>query len=196
MYTKYGSNKKGLIVIGVTGEPRDNDAVVKQYKIDNNVLYPEVSSPANQGNAVKVANDYRVSLFPTMFLIAPTKKVVEKDIYPATKLTTILAKYNIDTNTVAVKDPHVKAKAEQTTMLRVISKAGAPVINLSVFHDGFYRIDAYTMSGKLIVNVLNSNLSRGTHQISWTNQKVFSGTVLFKITRPDKIIETKTVISW
>ncbi len=66
-----------------------------RYGADQNIIYPLISAPANEGGGVTVSGLYNPEAFPTIILIAPDKSIVEKDMWPASTIPGLLEDYEI-----------------------------------------------------------------------------------------------------
>jgi hypothetical protein len=90
-YTNYGSNRKNLIVISICKD--GSDSTVKNKATLAGILYPVISGSSGGST---IFSSYGISYTPTITLINPQKKIVEKDIWPTSKLLTTLKKYSIN----------------------------------------------------------------------------------------------------
>lgn len=120
-----------------------------------------------------ICGKYPHSATPTIILINPLKKVVEKDIWPATNLPTTLAKYPINTTALLNTDKGMLATNDKVKVLAV-SKHG---IFLDVKSAGMYSIKIVDVQGRVNC-AFSGNLTAGNNEIGW-NGNALSHKVLF-----------------
>lgn len=167
-YEKYGSNTKGLIVLAA--HKSGTDANIQTFDNTNKVKYPSISG--NSGGTT-IFSTYQVNTTPTLILIAPDKKIVEKDIWPIANLPTILAKYNFTPITNNLNEKVVNEIA--------VKNVNAQKIGFSIPIDGNYKISLYTVEGKKVMDLVDGFVAKGEHAVSMNTHELSSGIYLVKM---------------
>lgn len=154
LYNTYGKNQAGLIVLSVyiTGE---TDAQVMQQVNNYKIPYPSISST---GGGKTISSAYNPGYTPQLILIAPDKKIVEKDLNYK-QLIPSLQKYNISTSIQYDPDHNSNPAAAA-----VIGKSTDRII-FSISKAGFYNIQSYALTGGKMDLKFEKFFSPGIHSL-------------------------------
>ena len=140
VFKEYKNNSTGLILIDIFQDKSDSE--VKKYKDDKKSDGPAISGT---GGGSKITQDYGINGWPTVILIEPSKKVVEKDLYPEAGLLTTLKKYPINNQTLI--QPQISAP--HLSITPALSPNGSIIIS-QVADADFYTINLFSVNGSLL----------------------------------------------
>lgn len=84
-YYSFGCNMHDVFYMEIASG--DSDAACLNWVNTYNVAYPTISGTAGGTN---ICNQYHISAFPTVILIAPDHSIVIKDLYPITSAQTVI----------------------------------------------------------------------------------------------------------
>ncbi len=161
------------------------DADCKEWDDAHNVEYPSIGG--NAGGS-QISNDFGVTGWPTVILIAPDKKIVEKDIYPTSAIEKILQNYDIGNTKIAQSvfsipnTPHLSLKA-----------VTAQHLTLSIPRTGNYELVLFSADGKMLNTVSTGLLPQGEHIIYWDKNN-FSHGVYFIRASSGNLKATKKIV--
>ena len=132
-YIDFGCNTSNVIVIGInTG---NSVAQVEAYEATYGATYPSIAG--SDGGTV-ITDDYQITAFPTIILIAPDHSILEQDIWPVDPLTSVVQGHG-----------------------GILSPCGSPI----VFTADFIGIPTVIMAGGIVD--FTDNTLNGT-PTSWT----------------------------
>ena len=86
LYDKYGCNEGGLYTLSISGHGGDNNANVDAFEANYGGSFNHSPAISPQGNGAAVTDDFGVQAFPTYCLIGPDNKLILRDIWPVTSL--------------------------------------------------------------------------------------------------------------
>lgn len=169
-YDDYGQNNGGLIVIAAFNS--GTDAACEEWDNTNNVKYPSISG---NGGGATINNDYNPSAYPTIILIDPDGKIVEKDIYPTNLIASTLEKYDIGGTGIEMvnnlnNSSHLSVKCINLQQ-----------VNLSIPADGTYDLAVFSADGRMLGTLSTGYLSKGEHSIAWNVKTLSHGVYFLKV---------------
>lgn len=139
--------------------------------------YPMISGVEGTGGAIM--KKYGNKHFPTIHLVAPDKKIVEKEIemsYKPSELEALVAKYVVPT---AVENQ--KLPVQSRKRVKVIGGAKNH-LRISVDQHDIYTITVYTLNGKEIFRMHEGiGLHAGTHSVFFDHHFADHGIFIVKI---------------
>jgi len=150
------------------------------YLAADKYLYPGI--PSDQGGS-KITKDYGNNAWPTMILIGPNKKVVEKKIWPVSTLTATLKKYPLSSN-----DIHQTVSQDLFDNIRLNPVKNS--IQLSVPFSGYYTLNVYSSDGTMVREIFNGSLAPGEHVITWNKGSLAKGVYIITLSCGD--VQKKT----
>jgi hypothetical protein len=162
---------------------------------DEGVDYPMVSAPAGQGDGVAAITPYSVGGYPTIFLIAPDRKVVVPDIWPADEIMATLARYPIDTATTAVTRPHAARASGRLPAAVAIERLDAQRIALGIRQAGAYSLSVYTLDGRLLQTAYRGYLAQGRHEIAWDVGRASKGMYVVRVSSGSQIAAERSMFN-
>lgn len=164
LYAKYNKNQAGLIVLSayILGE---TDAQVLQHVSNYKIPYPSISGT---GGGKDISALYKPAYTPTIILMAPDKKIVEKDLN-YTLLIPSLQKYPISTG---VKINFTKKGNPGRPLIKNFSKH---TIEIYIPVEGVYDIGIFNAAGQQLVLMRERSLLNGNISISFKNNPLVKG---------------------
>jgi hypothetical protein len=180
-FDQYGKNKAGLKVIAAfkTGsnaecEKWDNADPSLAVSAAEKVKYSSISG---QSGGTAINTNYSPSAYPTIILIAPDRKIVEKDIFPTNKLPATLAKYTINNTFIS--------NSSQSLLLNELPEVSILSFNyqsFSLYSSGTrdYTLNVFSMNGNLLKSISTGVLSEGTHSVSLDLTNVSGGAYIIQ----------------
>lgn len=164
-YTKYSKDSKdngGLVILAISAYFNDTDSTVIEYKNKHNITYPIVSGDTLGGNGGLVSMMFKtINALPTIILIAPDKKIVEKNIWPATTITPTIEKYNYATP-ILNKDEKFLNYLNDYMSILIVNKNKLAV---TIMEPGLYKISTFTANGRRIESISKQFFSSGQKYI-------------------------------
>ena len=182
-YEEYGSNAEGLIVLAAHAS--GSDAQVISWDNTNNVKYPSFSG---QNGGSSLFSTYKVGATPTLILIAPDQKIVEKDIWPISNLPSTLDKYDIGVTEISKNSNLLKIPQ---ISLKVVSSQN---LILTVPCDGIYTINTFSADGQILGTISTGLLAQGEHTIQWNSAQISRGIYFIQVGSGNLKVTEKIVL--
>ncbi len=172
-YAKYGCNNFEVVVIGI-----EADGSNEQLEIFNSnaglssLSYPSCSGLEGNGNEVKL--NYGISVFPTLMLIGPDRKLISANIYPSNTATEIYASFPensifehpCDANAIdEIYTDNIKIHPNPTTGKLTITSQIAPK-SITVYNIIGQKMGTWKI-GKTISEIDLSDLKNGFYYINF-----------------------------
>lgn len=168
-FKKYGSNKGNLIILAVTNNQTTSQLI--SYMSIDNYFYPGISIDNGGKSGKTIHSDYGINALPTLILIAPNKRVVEKDMWPIGTLSATLKKYDFSTGI----NTSEKLIGNDFKVILAHDK-----VKFELAIDGYYSWNICSVNGRLIDGPFNGFISKGEHWFTLDNN-LSKGVYLLRI---------------
>lgn len=154
-YVKYGCNEGDVVVIGIEGDPNSTLEQLEQFKADAGIpsaTFPTVLG-SQGGNDVRL--QYGVSMFPTIVLVGPDKKMINNDIWPISGVSTYESAFpsgaitEMACNTASIDQEALDAQ------LNLYPNPATDFLNINI--DAIQQVTITDASGKLVFDANYSN---------------------------------------
>jgi thiol-disulfide isomerase/thioredoxin len=164
-YEKYGCNQYDVIVIGIESDANSTLANLNTFK--QNAGLPASSFPnvlGSQGGS-GVKNQYGVSLYPTVVLIAPDKKMVNNDIWPIGSVGAIEAAF--PQGAITAQSCASVANLSEMDLSATVNVYPNPAVNeLTVFGSQLKEVTLIDASGREVYSAVFNKQDEVTIDVS------------------------------
>lgn len=181
-YETYGENKSNFIILAIFDEK--SDAVAKSWNQKYNVKYPTISGNSGGSNITNKYFGAVMGFIPCYLLIEPSKKVVEKDIYPnGSNLMPMLKKYPLGVTGISEK---IEKCSNFSTYFQ--KNGDKNTLNMKLTKAGIYSLKIFSVDGKLIGFIENRFYKEGIYKTPFDFRSYSEQVILFRLQFGEKSI--------
>jgi len=164
-YEKYGCNQHDVIVIGIESDANSTLANLASFK--QNAGLPASSFPnvlGSQGGS-GVKNQYGVSAYPTIVLIAPDRKMVNNDIWPIGSIAALEAPF--PQGAITAQSCASAANLSEMDLSATVNVYPNPAVNeLTVFGSQIKEVTLIDASGREVYSAVFNKQDEVTIDVS------------------------------
>lgn len=168
-YVYFGCNSGQINYFAI--DTGDDDAACILFDETYGVEYPTISGI--EGGGTQINNDYQISAWPTVILIAPDRTILIQDIWPIATAQTIIDK--LESHGIEAHDcpPPIGIEEDMIENGIAISSifpnpfSNKTNINFSIISSGNILVTVHDMTGREVTVLQDAYMPVGDHKLSW-----------------------------